>query len=158
MNDGPYDYRPPNYRQVVKERSGVFWNLSTSLFGGEAVYSEPIDPQLEKMRRNAEHYRQLNEAAARSRAKAAMPCPVPVVARAEPPRPAPQQMPAVEMTPRATAVAFLERMLADGGQLAQGAIEKEAIKAGIAKKTLRRAKEDLNVKSERKGLKWYWKM
>ena len=111
------------------------------------------------MRASAAYYRQLNEAAARSRAKAAaMPPPVPVAPRSERPRPTPQQMPPVEMTPRAAAAGIFNHLLGNGETVAANTIKRLALEAGIAKQTLRRAMEDLGVKSFKKKNGWFWRM
>lgn len=154
--NSPYDYRPPNHRQVAQDRSGTYWNLLAPLMGGPTYPEPPEIPRLGMLRRIAAHFDRLN-AASRSRA-AAMPAPVPTVAASEPPRPMPAEMPPVERSPREAAKAFLRFHLGEGGQLAQKVIEGMASQAGIAGKTLRRAKEDLNVKAVKTRHGWYWKM
>ena len=52
---------------------------------------------------------------------------------------------------------FLEKLLADG-QMPQTEIMELAEKKGIAEKTLRNAKEALNVKSKRLNNQWYWSL
>ena len=50
---------------------------------------------------------------------------------------------------------FLLDILADGG-MAQKKIEEEAIKQGIKKKTLRNAKQELEIDSVKQGNQWFW--
>lgn len=50
---------------------------------------------------------------------------------------------------------FLLDILADGG-MAQKKIEEEASKQGIKKKTLRNAKQDLEIDSVKRGNQWFW--
>ena len=50
---------------------------------------------------------------------------------------------------------FLLDILADGG-MAQKKIEEEAIKQGIKKKTLRNAKQELEIDSVKRGNQWFW--
>ena len=50
---------------------------------------------------------------------------------------------------------FLLDILADGG-MAQKKIEEEASKQGIKKKTLRNAKQELEIDSVKRGNKWFW--
>lgn len=52
---------------------------------------------------------------------------------------------------------FLEKLIADG-QMAQTEIMELAEKKGITEKTLRNAKEALNVKSKRLNNQWYWSL
>jgi hypothetical protein len=61
--DGPFDYIPPSYRQAHKDNSGTFWNMLSSVFGQKPKYSESVNRNFEALRKNAEHYRKLNEAA-----------------------------------------------------------------------------------------------
>lgn len=60
-------------------------------------------------------------------------------------------------TKKQEAMDFLEKLLADG-QMLQTAIMELAVKKGIAEKTLRNAKESLNVKSKRLNNQWYWSL
>jgi hypothetical protein len=46
----------PSGRQIAKEKSGLFWNMTASMFGAEPVHYEPVDPHLEYMRRNVAWY------------------------------------------------------------------------------------------------------
>ena len=55
------------------------------------------------------------------------------------------------------AVDFLENLLADG-QVAQTEIMKLAEENDISQKTLRNAKETLDIKSKKVGNQWYWKL
>lgn len=55
------------------------------------------------------------------------------------------------------AMDFLENLLADG-QRAQTEIMQLAEEKGISQKTLRNAKEALNVKSKRLNKQWYWSL
>lgn len=55
------------------------------------------------------------------------------------------------------AMDFLEKLLTDG-QMPQTEIMELAEKKGIAEKTLRNAKEALNVKSKRLNNQWYWSL
>ena len=50
---------------------------------------------------------------------------------------------------------FLLDILADGG-MAQKKIEEEASKQGIKKKTLRNAKQELEIDSVKRGNQWFW--
>ena len=50
---------------------------------------------------------------------------------------------------------FLLDILADGG-MAQKKIEEEASKQGIKKKTLRNAKQELEIDSIKRGNQWFW--
>ena len=50
---------------------------------------------------------------------------------------------------------FLLDILADGG-MAQKKIEEEANKQGIKKKTLRNAKQELEIDSVKRGNQWFW--
>ena len=50
---------------------------------------------------------------------------------------------------------FLLDILADGG-MAQKKIEEEACKQGIKKKTLRNAKQELEIDSVKRGNQWFW--
>ena len=50
---------------------------------------------------------------------------------------------------------FLLDILADGG-MAQKKIEEEASKQGIKKKTLRNAKQELDIDSVKRGNQWFW--
>lgn len=50
---------------------------------------------------------------------------------------------------------FLLEILADGG-VAQKKIEEEAEKHGIKKKTLRNAKQELEIDSVKRGNQWFW--
>ena len=50
---------------------------------------------------------------------------------------------------------FLLDILADGG-MAQKKIEEEASKQGIKKKTLRNAKQELEIDSVKRGHQWFW--
>lgn len=50
---------------------------------------------------------------------------------------------------------FLLDILADGG-MAQKMIEEEASKQGIKKKTLRNAKQELEIDSIKRGNQWFW--
>lgn len=50
---------------------------------------------------------------------------------------------------------FLLDILADGG-MAQKKIEEEASKQGIKKKTLRNAKQELEIDSFKRGNQWFW--
>ena len=50
---------------------------------------------------------------------------------------------------------FLLDILADGG-MAQKKIEEEASKQGIKKKTLRNAKQELEIDSVKRGKQWFW--
>ena len=50
---------------------------------------------------------------------------------------------------------FLLDILADGG-MAQKKIEEEASKQGIKKKTLRNAKQELEIESVKRGNQWFW--
>ena len=50
---------------------------------------------------------------------------------------------------------FLLDILADGG-MAQKKIEEEASKQGIKKKTLRNAKQELEIDSDKRGNQWFW--
>ena len=50
---------------------------------------------------------------------------------------------------------FLLDILADGG-MAQKRIEEEASKQGIKKKTLRNAKQELEIDSVKRGNQWFW--
>lgn len=50
---------------------------------------------------------------------------------------------------------FLLDILADGG-MAQKKIEEEASKQGIKKKTLRNAKQELEINSVKRGNQWFW--
>ena len=50
---------------------------------------------------------------------------------------------------------FLLDILADGG-MAQKKIEEEASKRGIKKKTLRNAKQELEIDSVKRGNQWFW--
>ena len=52
---------------------------------------------------------------------------------------------------------YLEKLIADG-QMPQTEIMELAEKKGIAEKTLRNAKEALNVKSKRLNNQWYWSL
>lgn len=56
-----------------------------------------------------------------------------------------------------TAMAFLEDTLANGSK-PQSEITKLATEKGITEKTLRNAKEALNVKSQKIGNSWYWEL
>ena len=67
----PFEYRPPSYRQAIKDGSGTFWNLISVMFGGKQKLPEYVNPTIEALRKNAEHYRKLNEAAAISRSPVA---------------------------------------------------------------------------------------
>ena len=60
-------------------------------------------------------------------------------------------------TKKQAAMDFLEKLLADG-QMPQTEIMELAEKKGIAEKTLRNAKEALNVKSKRLNNQWYWSL
>ena len=60
-------------------------------------------------------------------------------------------------TKKQTAMEFLENILADG-QMAQTEIMQLAEEKGISQKTLRNAKEALNVKSKRLNNQWYWSL
>lgn len=60
-------------------------------------------------------------------------------------------------TKKQAAMDFLEKLLADG-QMPQTEIMELAEKKGIAEKTLRNAKEALNVKSKRLNNQWYWNL
>ena len=55
------------------------------------------------------------------------------------------------------AMDYLENLIADG-QMPQTEIMELAEKKGIAEKTLRNAKEALNVKSKRLNNQWYWSL
>lgn len=55
------------------------------------------------------------------------------------------------------AIEFLEKTLADG-QMAQNTIKRLADEKGISEKTLRNAKDALNVKSKKIGSQWYWQL
>ena len=52
---------------------------------------------------------------------------------------------------------FLLDILADGG-MAQKKIEEEASKQGIKKKTLRNAKQELEIDSVKRGNQWFWRL
>lgn len=60
-------------------------------------------------------------------------------------------------TKKQAAMDFLEKLLVDG-QMPQTEIMELAEKKGIAEKTLRNAKEALNVKSKRLNNQWYWSL
>ena len=60
-------------------------------------------------------------------------------------------------TKKQTAMDFLETILA-GGQMQQTAIMQLAEEKGISQKTLRNAKEALDIKSIRLNNQWYWKL
>lgn len=60
-------------------------------------------------------------------------------------------------TKKQTAMDFLEAILA-GGQMQQTAIMQLAEEKGISQKTLRNAKEALDIKSIRLNNQWYWKL
>ena len=60
-------------------------------------------------------------------------------------------------TKKQVAMDFLGKLLADG-QMPQTEIMELAEKKGIAEKTLRNAKEALNVKSKRLNNQWYWSL
>lgn len=60
-------------------------------------------------------------------------------------------------TKKQTAMDFLETILA-GGQMQQTAIMQLAEGKGISQKTLRNAKEALDIKSIRLNNQWYWKL
>lgn len=60
-------------------------------------------------------------------------------------------------TKKQTAMDFLETILA-GGQMQQTAIMHLAEEKGISQKTLRNAKEALDIKSIRLNNQWYWKL
>ena len=60
-------------------------------------------------------------------------------------------------TPRKQAMRFLRELLSDGPHRAKEVIEL-AQDAGIPKRTLDRAKDDLGVKSVQKGREWWWEL
>lgn len=60
-------------------------------------------------------------------------------------------------TKKQTAMDFLETILS-GGQMQQTAIMQLAEEKGISQKTLRNAKEALDIKSIRLNNQWYWKL
>lgn len=60
-------------------------------------------------------------------------------------------------TKKQIAIEFLESTLADG-QMPQTEIVEIAKQKGISEKTLRNAKEALNVKSKRENNQWYWSL
>ena len=62
-----------------------------------------------------------------------------------------------EGSKKQAAMDFLEKLLTDG-QMPQTEIMELAEKKGIAEKTLRNAKEALNVKSKRLNNQWYWSL
>lgn len=55
------------------------------------------------------------------------------------------------------AIEFLEKTLADG-QMAQNTIKRLADEKGISEKTLRNAKDALDIKSKKIGSQWYWQL
>jgi hypothetical protein len=64
-----------------------------------------------------------------------------------------------DRTERDEAKDFLQEILADGRVLAE-TVKGQARKAGIAERTLARAKRDLGVKAEKDGFDgpWYWSL
>ncbi len=55
------------------------------------------------------------------------------------------------------AVDFVMKALQDGDQPAK-TIERDALRAGISERTLKRAKKELGIRSEKQGDEWFWKM
>ena len=60
-------------------------------------------------------------------------------------------------TKKQTAIDFLENILADG-QMAQTELMELAKQKGISEKTLRNAKDTLQIKSKRANNQWYWSL
>lgn len=61
-------------------------------------------------------------------------------------------------TRESEAAEFLKKLLSDGKSVAQSTVEEEAEKAGIAEKTLRRAKKTLRVVSKKLFSGWVWRL
>ena len=60
-------------------------------------------------------------------------------------------------TKKQTAIEFLENTLVDG-QMAQTELMELAKQKGISEKTLRIAKDTLQIKSKRTNNQWYWSL
>jgi hypothetical protein len=154
--DDPFDNGIPAAHEIRKTGSGAFWNFMAPLLGSRGKHVEPVDPALERMRRNIAHY-------------APPPMDVPVmpsvvqeiVAEAVAAVEAVVQ-PIVEAVSSVKASSALETakswLLAElaAGPKGAVALATAAKGAGVAGRTLERARKSLKLKPRRMQGRVYW--